>query len=230
MVCAVRGYRCILTMPAAMSLERRQLLEAFGAECVLTPEERQIEGAIERAAEIARSIGERSSPGSSTTRRTPGFIPRRRPRRSSKRWRACRSTPSSPVSGRAGRSAAWVRCSAQRSSKTANRRRRAGLERDDLAGRAGPHEDPGARGGFVPGNYHASVVDEVRTVADDDAWAMKELLARKEGLLLGISAGAAVVVAREVARELGPGKNVVTVLPDTGERYFSLAEYFRGER
>jgi cysteine synthase A len=59
---------------------------------------------------------------------------------------------------------------------------------------------------------------------------MKELLAKKEGLLLGISAGAAVVVAREVARELGPGKNVVTVLPDTGERYFSLAEYFRGAR
>jgi cysteine synthase A len=78
----------------------------------------------------------------------------------------------------------------------------------------------------VPKNYHPQVVDEIRTVTDADAWQMKTELARSEGLLVGISAGAAVQVALEVAAELGPGKNVVTVLPDTGERYFSLAGFF----
>ena len=78
----------------------------------------------------------------------------------------------------------------------------------------------------MPKNYDARVVDEVRTVSDADAWSTKVALAKREGLLVGISAGAAVAVALQVARELGEGRNVVTVLPDTGERYFSLEEYF----
>ena len=80
--------------------------------------------------------------------------------------------------------------------------------------------------GFVPSNYDASVVDEIRTVSDRDAYDTKTRLAREEGLLVGISAGANVFVAAQLAAELGPGKNVVTVLCDTGERYFSLDEYF----
>jgi cysteine synthase A len=94
-------------------------------------------------------------------------------------------------------------------------------------GERGPTKIQGLAAGFVPKNYDPSVVTEVRTVTDDDAWRTKVLLARREGLLVGISAGAAVAAALEVARELGDEKrNVVTVLPDTGERYFSLAEYF----
>jgi cysteine synthase A len=96
-------------------------------------------------------------------------------------------------------------------------------------GERGPTKIQGLAAGFVPSNYHPAVVDEVRVVSDDDAWATKEALARREGLLVGVSAGAAVFVALEVARELGVGKNVVTVLPDTGERYFSLAQFFPGE-
>jgi cysteine synthase A len=96
-------------------------------------------------------------------------------------------------------------------------------------GERGPTKIQGLAAGFVPTNYHARVVDEVRVVTDDDAWKTKEALARSEGLLVGISAGAAVFVALEVARALGPGKNVVTVLPDTGERYFSLAQFFSSE-
>ncbi|MCK6588622.1 MAG: pyridoxal-phosphate dependent enzyme, partial [Polyangiaceae bacterium] len=84
----------------------------------------------------------------------------------------------------------------------------------------------GLAAGFVPQNYDASVVDEVRTVSDRDAYDTKVLLAKREGLLVGISSGAAVRVALDVARELGPKANVVTVLCDTGERYFSLDEYF----
>jgi cysteine synthase A len=93
-------------------------------------------------------------------------------------------------------------------------------------GERGPTKIQGLAAGFVPKNYDARVVDEVRTVSDADAWAAKVALARREGLLVGISAGAAVTVALQVARELGEGRNVVTVLPDTGERYFSLEEYF----
>jgi cysteine synthase A len=93
-------------------------------------------------------------------------------------------------------------------------------------GERGPTKIQGLAAGFVPKNYHAEVVDEVRGVSDEDAWRTKKELAHREGLLVGISAGAAVHAAVEVARELGPGKNVVTVLPDTGERYFSLEEYF----
>jgi cysteine synthase A len=96
-------------------------------------------------------------------------------------------------------------------------------------GERGPTKIQGLAAGFVPKNYHPEVVDEVRTVADEDAWRTKVELARREGLLVGICAGAAVHAALQVARELGPGKNVVTVLPDTGERYFSLEEYFPDE-
>ena len=107
----------------------------------------------------------------------------------------------------------------------------AGCERSSCAtisrGERGPTKIQGLAAGFVPKNYDASVVSEVRTVTDEEAWRTKVLLAHEEGLLVGISAGAAVSVALDVARELGdPKKNVVTVLPDTGERYFSLAEYF----
>ena len=93
-------------------------------------------------------------------------------------------------------------------------------------GERGPTKIQGLAAGFVPRNYHAEVVDEVRTVTDEQAWRTKESLAKEEGLLVGISAGAAVFAALEVAQALGEGKNVVTVLPDTGERYFSLEDFF----
>ena len=93
-------------------------------------------------------------------------------------------------------------------------------------GERGPTKIQGLAAGFVPRNYHPQVVDEVRTVSDRDAYDTKVELASKDGLLVGISAGAAVRVALDVARELGPGSTVVTILCDTGERYFSLDEYF----
>jgi cysteine synthase A len=93
-------------------------------------------------------------------------------------------------------------------------------------GEAGPTKIQGIGAGFVPGNFDRSVVDEIRTVSDRDAYDTKSALARKEGLLVGISAGANVFTAMSVAREIGHGKNIVTVLCDTGERYFSLDAYF----
>jgi cysteine synthase A len=94
-------------------------------------------------------------------------------------------------------------------------------------GERGPTKIQGIAAGFVPKNYDASVPHEVRTIADARAYRTKRELARREGILTGISAGANVAIALDLARELGPGKNVVTILCDTGERYFSLDEYFQ---
>ncbi|HMR76983.1 MAG TPA: pyridoxal-phosphate dependent enzyme, partial [Polyangiaceae bacterium] len=94
-------------------------------------------------------------------------------------------------------------------------------------GERGPTKIQGLAAGFIPKNYDAGAPHEVRTVSDERAFATKQLLAKQEGILVGISSGANVSVAFDVARELGPGSNVVTVLCDTGERYFSLDEYFK---
>jgi cysteine synthase A len=227
LVCAVRGYRCILAMPESMSLERRQLLEAFGAEVVLTPEAAQLEGAVERAREIAE--------------RTPGaFMPQQFDNPANPRVHA-ETTAHEIVNAMEGLSidafVAGVGTGGTVSGVGEVLRRVlhpapliVAVEPESCAtisrGARGPTKIQGLAAGFVPKNYHAEAVDQVRTVSDADAWRTKVELARREGLLVGISAGAAVHVALEVARELGEGKNVVTVLPDTGERYFSLEEYF----
>jgi len=227
LVCAVRGYRCILTMPESMSLERRQLLEAYGAEVVLTPAEQQMEGAMAKAREIVAS--------------TPGaFMPQQFDNPANPRVHA-ETTAVEILEAMRGLSidafVAGVGTGGTVSGVGEVLRRElrpaprvVAVEPEACAtisrGERGPTKIQGLAAGFVPGNYHPGVVDEVRTVTDADAWRTKVDLARREGLLVGISAGAAVHVALAVARELGGGKNVVTVLPDTGERYFSLEEYF----
>jgi cysteine synthase A len=227
LVCAVRGYRCTLTMPESMSLERRQLLEAFGVEVVLTPAEEQMEGALARAREIART--------------TPGaFMPQQFDNPANPRVHA-HTTAREVLEAMHGLSidafVAGVGTGGTVSGvgevlrrELSPRPRIVAVEPESCAtisrGERGPTKIQGLAAGFVPKNYHAEHVDDVRTVSDDNAWRTKVDLARREGLLVGISAGAAVHVALQVARELGPGKNVVTVLPDTGERYFSIEEYF----
>jgi cysteine synthase A len=235
LVCAVRGYRCILAMPESMSLERRQLLEAYGAEVVLTPEAEQMEGAVAKAREIAAS--------------TPGaFVPQQFDNDANPRIHADTTAreivdamsglsidafvagvgTGGTISGvgQALRSGALSALAVQEGRAP----RIVAVEPDSCAtisrGERGPTKIQGLAAGFVPRNYHARFVDEVRTVSDADAWLTKANLARREGLLVGISAGAAVHAALAVAAELGEGKNVVTVLPDTGERYFSLEGYF----
>ncbi len=228
MVCAAKGYRCILTMPESMSLERRQLLAAFGAEVVLTPEKDQLDGALAKAREIAASL-----PNS--------FLPQQFDNPENPRTHE-ETTAKEIVEAMDGDSidvfVAGVGTGGTISGVGAVLHARGtrivAVEPDACAtisrGERGPTKIQGLAAGFVPKNYRAGVVDEVRTVRDDDAWRTKDELAKREGLLVGISAGAAVFAALEIARELharfGAGKNVVTILPDTGERYFSLGEYF----
>ncbi len=227
LVCAVRGYRCILTMPENMSLERRQLLEAFGAQVVLTPEAEQMSGAVAKARELAAA-----TPGAFTPQQFDNPAnPRVHAETTAREILAAMHglTIDAFVAGvGTGGTVSGVGHVLRQEVRPAPRI--IAVEPDSCAtisrGERGPTKIQGLAAGFVPKNYRAEVIDEVRTVTDADAWRTKVELARREGLLVGISAGAAVHAALAVARELGPGKNVVTVLPDTGERYFSLEEYF----
>jgi cysteine synthase A len=226
LVCARRGYRCILTMPESMSLERRQLLRTFGAEVVLTPAEDQMDGAIAEAARIAET--------------TPGaFIPQQFDNPANPRAHAegtaieiLHALEGQPIDafvaavGTGGTVSGAGRAIRDQHPGC----RVVAVEPESCAtisrGERGPTKIQGVAAGFVPHNYHPDRVSEVRTVTDVMAYECKCNLARLEGLLVGISAGANVAVALEIAAELGPTATVVTVLCDTGERYFSLDEYF----
>jgi cysteine synthase A len=230
LVCAVKGYTCILTMPESMSLERRQLLEAFGAKIVLTPAEEQMDGAIRKARAIAEATPKAFLPQQFDNPSNPAVHEETTAREILQAMDGVSIDAFVAGVGTGGTITGVGRALARARGAGVPRARIVAVEPEACAtisrGERGPTKIQGLAAGFVPNNYDASVVDEVRTVRDEDAWATKTALAQREGLLVGISAGAAVFAALEVARELGPGKNVVTVLCDTGERYFSLGEYF----
>ena len=225
LVCAVKGYKLVLTMPESMSLERRALLRAYGAEIVLTPAEQVMEGAIDAAREIVAKRGafmpmqfdNAANPEAHRTR-TAMEILEAMGDDNIAAFVAAVGTGGT-ISGVGGRI------------KQHNQSTRVIAVEPESSpvlsgGEAGPTKIQGIGAGFVPGNFERSVVDEIRQVSDRDAYEMKRRLAREQGLLVGISAGANVFVAAQVARELGPEAHVVTILCDTGERYFSLDEYF----
>jgi cysteine synthase A len=222
-----RGYRCVLTMPESMSLERRQLLSAIGAELVLTPEAEQMEGAIDKARQIAASTPGAFLPQQFENHANPAVhytITSREILHAMGELKVHAFVAAVGTGGTVSGVGKALR-------EAAPECRVVAVEPEACAtisrGERGPTKIQGIAAGFVPKNYDPSAPHEVRTVSDERAWQVKQLLAKNEGLLVGISSGANVAIALDMARELGPDKNVVTVLCDTGERYFSLDEYFQ---
>jgi cysteine synthase A len=226
LVCARRGYRCILTMPASMSLERRALLEALGAEVVLTDEATQMEGAIAKANEIAAKTPGSFLPQQFDNEENPRVHYRETGREILHALGDLRLDAFVAGIGTGGTISGVGRLLREERPDC----RIIAVEAESCAtvsrGERGPTKIQGWAAGFVPRNYSPEVPHEVRTVADDDAYRAKVALAKNHGLLVGISSGGAVHVAAEVARQLPADGHVVVVLPDTGERYFSLDEYF----
>jgi cysteine synthase A len=226
LVCARRGYRCILTMPNSMSLERRALLEALGAEVVLTEDDAQMEGAIAKAHEIAAQQPGSFMPQQFDNEENPRVHYRDTAREILHALGDLRLDAFVAGVGTGGTVSGVGRLLREERPDC----RIVAVEAESCAtisrGERGPTKIQGWAAGFVPRNYAPEVPHEVRTVSDDDAYRTKIALAQNSGLLLGISSGGAVHVAAEIARDLPSDGNVVVVLPDTGERYFSLDEYF----
>jgi len=226
-VCRQRGYRCVLTMPESMSLERRALLEAYGAELVLTPAEEQMQGAVARAEELGQSLPAAFLPHQFDNPENPKVHYERTAREILAALDGVVPNAFVAAIGTGG----TISGVGKRFKELAPRCRVIGVEPETSAtisrGERGPSKIQGIAAGFVPKNYDPSVVDEIRTVSDRSAFETKQAIGRLEGCLVGLSAGANVKVALDVAREVGDGGTVVTILCDTGERYFSLDEYFR---
>jgi cysteine synthase len=225
LACVAKGYRLILTMPESMSLERRALLRSFGAELELTPADDDMGGAVARAHDLVASLPD-------------AFMPDqfRNPANPETHRRTTAVEILQQTEGRIDAFVAGIGTGGTITGVGRALRERApaakviGIEPAASAvltgGRSTVHRIQGIGAGFVPPVLDRGVVDEVRTISDERAWDVAQALARREGLLVGISSGANVAIACDVARELGPGKRVVTILADTGERYFSLGSRF----
>ncbi len=221
MVAAAQGYRVILTMPETMSIERRRLLAAYGAELVLTDGVRGMQGAIEKAQEILREIPGSFMPGQFENPANPQAHYRTT---GPEIWRDTDGMIDIFV---AGVGTGGTLSGTGRYLKEQNPVIQVvGVEPASSAvlsgGKPGPHQLQGIGAGFVPKNFDPQICDEIIPVSDADALAAGRELAACEGLLVGVTSGAAVFAAAQLARrEENRGKRIVAFLPDTGERYLS---------
>lgn len=224
-VASVKGYRIILTMPDTMSLERQNLLKALGATLVLTPGSEGMKGAIAKAEELrdntpgAVILQQFENPANPAIHaRTTG----------QEIWRDTDGHVDIFVAGVGTGGTVSGVAKALKSHNPAIEAIAVEPATSPVlsGGKPGPHKIQGIGAGFIPGNYDAGVVDRVVVVADDTAIAASRLLASKEGILAGISSGAAFAVAlQEAGKPANEGKTIVALLPDTGERYLSTVLY-----
>jgi len=225
LIAAVRGYKLILVMPESMSMERASLLSSYGAQLVLTAAWEGMKGSIKEAESIVAQNPSYFMPDQFSNPANPAM---HRQTTALEIWEALDGRIDAFVAavGTGGTITGCGEVFKQRNTQV----RIVAVEPSGSpvlsGGDPGPHKIQGIGAGFVPKVLNRSILDGVITVTDDQAYQTAKLLAKKEGLLVGISSGANVFAAQKVAAEIGPDKHVVTILCDTGERYISIEKYF----
>ena len=220
-VAVAKGYKAILTMPETMSIERRKLLAAYGAEIVLTPGAQGMKGAIAKAEELARETPNSFIPSQFTNQANPAV---HEATTGPEIWQDAEGKVDAFV---AGVGTGGTLTGVSRYLKKQNPAVHVAAVEPETSpvlskGQAGPHKIQGIGAGFVPETLDTKIYDEVLPIANDDAFELSRDFARSEGILVGISAGAALAAAVQLARRPEfKGKNIVVLLPDTGDRYLS---------
>lgn len=220
-VAAARGYRAILTMPETMSVERRNLLKAYGAEIVLTDGAKGMKGAIAKAEELAKEIPNSFIPSQFTNLENPAV---HEATTGPEIWEDTDGNVDAFVAGvgTGGTITGVGRFLKSRNSKTKIFAVEPETSPVLSKGTAGPHKIQGIGAGFIPDTLNTKIYDEVLPISNEDAFKFGREFARAEGVLVGISSGAALAAAVQISkREEYIGKNIVVLLPDTGDRYLS---------
>ena len=225
MIAAVKDYKCILTMPETMSLERIYILKSYGAEVILTPGLDGMTGAIKKAEQLLKKIPNSFMPQQFNNPANPEI------HRKATAKEILEVTGGNLDAFVAGVGTGGTITGVGEVLKKHNPKIKVvAVEPKNsavLSGKQpGPHKIQGIGAGFVPEILNRKVIDQIIQVDDNDAFSTATRLAKEEGLFVGISAGAATFASLQVARDIGKGKTVVVILPDTGERYFSMQQYF----
>lgn len=224
-VAAAKGYRLIITLPESFSIERRNLLKALGAELILTPGAEGMPGAMKKAEELAEEIPNSFRPLQFDNPANPDM---HRKTTAEEIWRDTQGTVDMVVGG-VGTGGTITGCGEALKVKKPSVKIIAvePFSSPVLSGGAkGPHKIQGLGSGFIPAVFNAEIIDEIFKVKNEEAFQTARKLAKAEGLLVGISSGAAVFAATEIAkRPENAGKTIVVILPDTGERYLSTELY-----
>jgi len=225
LIAAVRGYKLILVMPESMSLERASLLSSYGAQLILTPAWEGMQGSIREAENIIAQNPEYFMPDQFSNPANPAI----HRATTAVEIRDAMDGEIDAFVAAVGTGGTITGCGEVFKERAPSTKVVAVEPAGSpvLSGGApGPHKIQGIGAGFVPKVLNRSIIDDIIRVTDDQAYQTTKLLAKKEGLLVGISAGANVFAAQQVAKNLRPDQNVVTVLCDTGERYLSIEKYF----
>jgi cysteine synthase A len=220
-ICAAKGYKLILTMPESMSIERRKLLRLFGAEIALTPAELGMAGAVEKAEQI---VGQNPNAFMPQQFNNPANPQIHKETTAQEIWADTDHNVDIFVAG-VGTGGTLTGCSEMLKQRNKNLKTVAVEPKDSpvlSGGKPGPHKIQGIGAGFMPEVLNVDVIDEIIQVSNEDAMETARQLAAKEGILVGISSGAAMWAAMQISqREENQGNTIVVIFPDTGERYIS---------